>query len=106
MVKLEAEIVGWCQSQDVCERFVEAYVRRQEKDDGYLQSCSRELGSTLDALAIVFNFQACIWQADPEDASKVNFVGWVNRAGADDDAREIVHMRHDGRVHFDDMTEV
>lgn len=98
------QIKDWCETKETCVRFVEGYVRRAEKD-GYLQTAVRELGeawTTLDALAVLFNFQACIWQPNAQDERHMDLVGWVNRGGDGGD-REMVHMLHDGDVHFDEM---
>lgn len=110
MLKVEAtlentmkQIKDWCEAKETCVRFIEAYVRRAEKD-GYLQMAVRELGeawTTLDALAVLFNFQACIWQPSADDERRVDFVGWVNRDVGGE--RETLHILHDGDVHFDEM---
>ncbi len=97
---IEIAIAEWCVSVAVCERFVESYIRNKEGRGGYLQTAVREVGgpasTSLDALAKIFDFQACVWQRD--DDSRVKCIGRVNGGDA---ARQMIHMLHDGRVHFD-----
>lgn len=91
-----AVVMPWCSLKGSCERFVYSYIRDSQKD-GYLQTAVRHGGeahTTLDALARIYKFQAAIWQPDEEE---VTFVGWVNK----DADGELVHMLHDGHVHFD-----